>query len=211
MPIGLNAEPRADAAFPGVKGADGSPQVSLGCPSALGAGVPDCALPELAAEPLLPAAIAELAMQAARALAPRLFMMCFMGCSCVMCRSFRHATYRTVRAWTINPALVKRMNSGFAPASRPWKAIRAPAISRHHFGIVAPGFIARLPPSIGISAPVIQLDASEARSTAKPLMSSGSARDCGPQASYPPPPRPRRSTWRGPCRWRRQKPGQRVR
>ena len=36
-----------------------------------------------------------------------------------------------------------------------------------------PLFMARLPPSIGISAPVIQLALSEARKTARPLMSSG--------------------------------------
>src|SRR5262245_27471402 len=41
------------------------------------------------------------------------------------------------------------------------------------FPIVAPALAARLPPSIGISVPVSQLDASEARNTARPLMSSG--------------------------------------
>ena len=36
-----------------------------------------------------------------------------------------------------------------------------------------PPFKARLPPSIGISAPVIQLELSEAKNTARPRMSSG--------------------------------------
>src|SRR5262245_61101667 len=36
-----------------------------------------------------------------------------------------------------------------------------------------PLFMARLPPSIGINTPVIQLALSEARKTARPLMSSG--------------------------------------
>ena len=36
-----------------------------------------------------------------------------------------------------------------------------------------PAFIARLPPSMGNSAPVIQAEASEARKMATPLMSSG--------------------------------------
>src|SRR3954469_14032234 len=39
--------------------------------------------------------------------------------------------------------------------------------------MVAPALQARFPPSIGMSAPVIQLEASEARKTARPLMSSG--------------------------------------
>src|SRR3954468_16021074 len=39
--------------------------------------------------------------------------------------------------------------------------------------MVAPALQARFPPSMGMSAPVIQLDASEARKTARPLMSSG--------------------------------------
>src|SRR6185312_12984286 len=43
-------------------------------------------------------------------------------------------------------------------------------------GMDAPGFIARLPPSMGIRAPVIQLDASEASKMASPLMSSGTPR-----------------------------------
>src|ERR1700722_576934 len=37
-----------------------------------------------------------------------------------------------------------------------------------------PAFIARFPPSIGISAPVIQLAESDARNTARPLISAGS-------------------------------------
>src|SRR5258708_5183832 len=41
------------------------------------------------------------------------------------------------------------------------------------FLIEAPAFAARFPPSIGINAPVIQLDESDARKTANPLMSSG--------------------------------------
>src|SRR6476646_6554359 len=49
-----------------------------------------------------------------------------------------------------------------------------------HFAIVLPTepppFSARLPPSIGISAPVIQQELSEARKTARPLMSSGRPR-----------------------------------
>ena len=50
-----------------------------------------------------------------------------------------------------------------------------PFLERHHLfePTVPPAFRARLPPSMGIRVPVIQLEASEARNTARPRMSSG--------------------------------------
>src|SRR5688572_22642649 len=41
------------------------------------------------------------------------------------------------------------------------------------FRMVPPALRARLPPSMGMMAPVIHFDASDARRTARPLMSSG--------------------------------------
>src|SRR5205823_11161894 len=105
----LNAEPSAEAESPGVNGADALPQLSLGCPSALGVWVPDWVLPDVVWEPPEPAAIAGPAMQAARALAATVFNKCVMGCSCHL--SAIVPTIHLLAAW-------KRITTGYAPAIR---------------------------------------------------------------------------------------------